>query len=122
MSYRSNVLGAKTVRVKASGAEKNITPRKVSYHLRYLLCNFGAAETQDKDIWNCNKMHVFLQLLSEVMRAIKGKAKVKMGDVLERDEGIKLVVRLSGGVSTIFERFFMVCRVANCSYPATNIE
>lgn len=117
MKSKSIVSRAQTGTFQPSKMKTELIQCEVSYHLRVRRRAFQSGTLDDNCVFSSDETHFVVDINDGRALAMKGDDYVKFADVLNRDQGITMMVMLGGGSSARMEITFIIFQNKNSWYP-----
>lgn len=101
-----------TCKLMISPTKREIINCQVVYNLGQLSRDFNPGRLREEEICHGDETNVVINLNTNNTLAFRGDGKVKYADVVIGEEGITLMVTLSGGTNVRMETSFMIFKNA----------
>jgi len=82
---------------------------------------FNPGELDEDCVFNADETHFVIDQRNHKTLAMKGEASVKYADVVSGDEGMTMMVLISGGALSSIQVSFMIFQNQNSSYPIRGV-
>ena len=122
MDVQGLVIRRQAGSLAVSPEKKLFIEKTVAFHLGKLKRSFESGDLNEGLVENADEMHFVFNMENGRIVGFRGDEKVKYSDVVSVDEGITMMVRISGGVQERINPPMLVFQNPKSSYPIRGVE
>ena len=104
-----------------SPAKRELIEREVAIHLGQISREFQSKTLNEDDVMNADETHFVINMHNHKTLCNRGDEEVKYADVVSGDEGMTMLVLLTGGRNSTIQPPFMTFKNDNSSYPIRGV-
>eukprot|EP00737_Agarophyton_chilense_P004270 gb/GEZJ01005293.1/.p1 GENE.gb/GEZJ01005293.1/~~gb/GEZJ01005293.1/.p1 ORF type:complete len:127 (+),score=14.15 gb/GEZJ01005293.1/:844-1224(+) len=115
---RPNVVNrAQCGKLMVSPGKQEQIEREVTYYLGELARGFRSNRLREEDVLNADKTNFYINRDNHKTLALVGDTHLRYADVVSGDDGITMMVLLSGGLSVALGIPMVIFKNVNKNYP-----
>lgn len=121
--YVSNsfVSRAQCGKLKVSKKTQELIYRRASYFIGVAVMKFSDCSLREEDVENADQTNFLINVDDGRTMGLRGDDEVRYANVVFGGEGMKMMVRISGGNRTLFEIPFMILKNNHSNYPIQGV-
>lgn len=121
MQTKGLVIRAQTGKLSVSPEKQLYIEKSIAYHMGILKRGFESGELDEDLLSNADETHFIFNMDNGRTIGMRGDTNVKYADVTSGDEGITMMVHVSGGRFGKVEFPMLIFRNSGRSYPIRNV-
>ena len=121
-SFKSNIVQrTQSGKLMVSPEKREEIDRSAVRHLGRMKRAFDSGELNEDLVFNMDETHFVVNMDDKKTLALKGDTEIKYADVVSGDEGISMVLRMSGGEHSRLTCPMLIFKNKSRSYPIRNV-
>lgn len=120
MASNNLVIRTQTGKLAVSPAKQAFIEKSIAFHLGCVKRDFESGKLQEDLVENADETHFVFDMDNGHTVGLRGDEQVKYSDVLSGDEGVTMMVRITGGVNASIPPM-LVFKNPNSSYPIRGV-
>lgn len=121
MHCHNLVVRRQTGKLAVSPEKQLFIERSIAFHLGTMKRCFASGELNEDTIENADETHFVFNMDNGRTVGMRGDEHVKYADVVSGDEGITMMVRVTGGARAAIQTPMLVFKNDNSSYPIRGV-
>lgn len=121
MSSHNIVVRRQAGKLATSPEKQTFIEKSVAHHLGELKRGFESGALKEEMIENADETHFIFNMDNGRTIGFRGDEEIKYADLVSGDEGITMMVRLTGGRDARIQPPMLIFKNDNCSYPIRGV-